>query len=227
MTSRGLQPYMKRVAEVFLEKPRLTHRQKVTRLYRHSLRLLMSWAVDREIICDEAEKIRAEFDKYKHLPKDSGCVAPPAATGARRAHPCAPLQPRQKEVQGSQAARARHGAPGPLQACVSARHPRTHLCPDRTPPPARAVPYMPGGSKFMRNPPVQLDVVYEGEVPADVQEKMIPVHVDQVPVTFRPAPTVAPLVDFSRKNLAQYYYQFEEQFDDYEVLSDEEGMPRQ
>lgn len=52
----------------------LTHTQKVTRLYRSSLRLLDSWTVDRELFNEEATKVRAEFDANKNLPADSGYV---------------------------------------------------------------------------------------------------------------------------------------------------------
>jgi hypothetical protein len=37
--------------------------QEVQRLYRASLRLLDSWAIDRHVFLDEAEKIRNQFDK--------------------------------------------------------------------------------------------------------------------------------------------------------------------
>lgn len=52
----------------------LTHKQRVTRLYRQSLRTLNSWVVDRAIWCKEAAKIRAQFDKHKGLSRDSGYV---------------------------------------------------------------------------------------------------------------------------------------------------------
>ena len=54
--------------------PSLTHAQEVTRLYRHSLKLLMSWAIDHEVIAEEAEKIREQFDANKDLPPNSGYV---------------------------------------------------------------------------------------------------------------------------------------------------------
>ena len=53
-------------------KPELSHAQQVTRLYRHSLKLLASWAIDHEIIASEALKIRDEFDTNRHLTPDSG-----------------------------------------------------------------------------------------------------------------------------------------------------------
>ena len=52
----------------------LTHQQRVTRLYRDALRTLDSWISDRAIWCDQTNKVRAQFDKYKHYPADSGYV---------------------------------------------------------------------------------------------------------------------------------------------------------
>ena len=54
----------------------LSHNQRVTRLYRNSLRTLNSWVIDRSIWCREGAKIRAQFDKYKGFSPDSGCVRP-------------------------------------------------------------------------------------------------------------------------------------------------------
>lgn len=50
----------------------LTHKQQVTRLYRRALRTLDSWVIDREIFCDEADKLRAEFDANRSLSPTSG-----------------------------------------------------------------------------------------------------------------------------------------------------------
>lgn len=52
----------------------LSHQQKVTRLYRASLRLLDSWAFDKDLFNEEATKIRAEFNAAKSLPADDGCA---------------------------------------------------------------------------------------------------------------------------------------------------------
>lgn len=35
---------------------------QVVRLYRHSLKLLDSWSVSRDVFCDEADTLRARFD---------------------------------------------------------------------------------------------------------------------------------------------------------------------
>jgi NADH dehydrogenase (ubiquinone) 1 beta subcomplex subunit 9 len=41
--------------------PVFTHAQVVTRLYRQSLKHMMSWIVQRELFNDEAMRLRAEF----------------------------------------------------------------------------------------------------------------------------------------------------------------------
>jgi hypothetical protein len=43
----------------------LTHNQKVAHLYRHSLRVLLSWAVDRDIFNEAATELRARFDAQR------------------------------------------------------------------------------------------------------------------------------------------------------------------
>ena len=45
---------------------KITHQQKVTRLYRHSLRHLLSWIVNRQEWRKEAVLLRARFDENKH-----------------------------------------------------------------------------------------------------------------------------------------------------------------
>ena len=59
------------VAQFKTPKPVLTHGQRVCRLYRHSLKLLGSWSVFRELFVVEAEKIRAEFDANKDMDPNS------------------------------------------------------------------------------------------------------------------------------------------------------------
>lgn len=49
----------------------LTHAQRVTRLYRSSLKHLLSWIIDRDEWRSEAMKLRAAFDANKNL-KDVG-----------------------------------------------------------------------------------------------------------------------------------------------------------
>lgn len=45
--------------------PQLTQNQQVARLYRDSLKLLNSWAIDRDIFNEEATKLRAQFDESR------------------------------------------------------------------------------------------------------------------------------------------------------------------
>ncbi|KAG5174922.1 hypothetical protein JKP88DRAFT_203970 [Tribonema minus] len=118
------------VAERFRMAPEsLTHKQEVCRLYRASLRLLDSWAVDRTVFLDEAEKIRDQFDANAALDARSG--------------------------------RARY-----LIANARASL-RTYVHPDRYIP-----AYMPGGSLFMRNPALPLEVCYPNGIPEDVAKEM-------------------------------------------------------
>eukprot|EP00946_MAST-07B_sp_MAST-7B-sp1_P005004 g5004.t1 len=49
----------------------LTHTQVVTRLYRHSLKCMMSWAIQRDIINEEAALIRARFEANANVAPDS------------------------------------------------------------------------------------------------------------------------------------------------------------
>mmetsp|Transcript_12274 Transcript_12274/g.23297 ORF Transcript_12274/g.23297 Transcript_12274/m.23297 type:complete len:117 (+) Transcript_12274:96-446(+) len=45
-----------------------THLERSRRLYRHSLKTLLSWCIHREIFHVEADKIRAEFEANRHSP---------------------------------------------------------------------------------------------------------------------------------------------------------------
>ena len=47
--------------------PKLTHAQRVCRIYRNALKTQNSWAVDRQVFIAEADKMRAEFDKHASL----------------------------------------------------------------------------------------------------------------------------------------------------------------
>ena len=67
----------------------LTHNQEVARLYRHSLKLMTSWVIDRATVCEAATAIRAEFDR--HTGKDVAYVPRPARVwrgGGGRAAVC-------------------------------------------------------------------------------------------------------------------------------------------
>ncbi len=52
----------------------LNHTQEVQQLYRRSLKLLASWAIDHDLIAREADKIRKEFEDNRHLDPSSGYV---------------------------------------------------------------------------------------------------------------------------------------------------------
>lgn len=55
----------------YLKKVTLTHQQRVTRLYRHSLKTLLDWTWDRDIFEREALKIREKFRKNAKLDPSS------------------------------------------------------------------------------------------------------------------------------------------------------------
>lgn len=136
----------------------LTHQQRVTRLYRQSLKLLFSWAVNRPVFLEEAGKIRARFDANRGL-------SPEAAKYA--------VEKGEEEM-------------------LEFYHPDRYV-----------MPWMPGGSKFMRNPPPPLEVVYpDGNIPAGATTGTnTPVWPDSVPVTFRKDAPTGYLVDYSKKNM--------------------------
>jgi len=100
--------------------------EQVARLYRHALKLLDSWAIDRDVFCDEAEKIRAKFDAER----------------------------------GANPGRALHLLNAGKEELYNYTHPDKYC-----------VPFMPGGSKFMRNPPLPLSVCFpDGNYPADAPD---------------------------------------------------------
>mmetsp|Transcript_8883 Transcript_8883/g.14433 ORF Transcript_8883/g.14433 Transcript_8883/m.14433 type:complete len:155 (-) Transcript_8883:1315-1779(-) len=134
-----------------------THQQRVTRLYRNSLKLLMSWAIDRDVFREEGLKLRARFEANRGLSLGEG-------EGA--------LKLGEAEL-------------------------REYFHPDMY-----VLPYMPGGSKFMRNPPPPLEIVYpDGDVPEEAfTGTNTPVWPDMVPVSFRPEMTSC-IVDFGTKTM--------------------------
>lgn len=60
----------------------LTHAQKVTRLYRKSLKHLLSWKIDRRKWRRDALRVRATFDEHKNI-KDVGQAAALLEAGER------------------------------------------------------------------------------------------------------------------------------------------------
>ena len=75
-----------RVVSAFMRAPvTLTHKQRVTRLYRSSLRLLDSWAEgDRGTFLEGGAYIRGLFDANKNLDPEGGCVLRAAPVLASR-----------------------------------------------------------------------------------------------------------------------------------------------
>ena len=59
--------------------------------------------------------------------------------------------------------------------------------------------WMPGGSKFMRNPPPPLEVCYPHGIPEDIAASTTEVNINQIPVSVS-APPSNSLVDFSLKH---------------------------
>jgi NADH dehydrogenase (ubiquinone) 1 beta subcomplex subunit 9 len=97
---------------------------QVSHLYRHSLRCLLSWCIDRDIFNAEATKIRARFDENR---------------GATAAAASRLLQEGRDEL-------------------FYYTHPDPYK-----------VPFMPGGTKFMRNPPLPISICFPDPktIPAD------------------------------------------------------------
>jgi len=160
----------------------LDHKTTVVRLYRHCLKAVVSWGVDRDIVNEEATRIRGLFDENRQA---SG---PESTRLIREAN----------------------------EQLAQYTHPDKYV-----------VPYMPGGSKFMRNAPPPLEVrappkstkilhscricswasiscivatvrslnicvfhfaqaVFPNGIPEDIKQNEQPVHPDQVPYRFRP-----------------------------------------
>ena len=105
------------VAASFKAKLSLSHQQRVTRLYRRSLRELNSWVIDRELFCQESELIRAQFDANRLLDPHGGLS--------------------QRLIREAE------------EKVLKFTHPDPYV-----------KPYMPGGSKFMRNPAPPLKVLH-------------------------------------------------------------------
>lgn len=149
---------IREVAQTYKAVVNLTHKQRATRLYRRSMRLLISWTGDRELYLSEAEKIRAAFDATKHLDPSSGLAARLLREGEEKA--------------------AEFVHPDPY-----------------------TVPYMPGGSKFMRNPPLPLEAIFAevGEIPPEYNFASQTVTCVQVPMSAEPEGPTKALVDVYTK----------------------------
>lgn len=145
------------VAAYYRNVVNLTHSQRVTRLYRKSLRTLESWAVDREIFLRESERIRARFNAYKHA-----------------------------DAAGGEVTRVLREAEAELAEWV---HPDMYT-----------VPYMPGGSKFMRNPPPPLSACFPDGIPEEFNYAAQDVNCIQVPMSAYPEGRTTVLIDAYKKS---------------------------
>ena len=114
-------------AQYMQVKPTLTHGARVCRLYRAALKTQCSWAVDRNVFCEEADKLRAAFDKHAALDATSAKAKALLAAGEEK--------------------------------LWNLEHPDRYIC-----------AYMPGGSLYMRYPPLPLHVVHDGAVPEGATE---------------------------------------------------------
>ena len=138
--------------------PQLPANQQACRLYRHALKTLSSWAIDREIFLDEATKLRARFDESR------GCSA---AQASRL------LKEGQAELFGN-----------------------TH-------PDPYCVPWMPGGSLFMRNPPPPLEVCFpDGNYTADAPKVLFNPDMSICKEETGKSAVHTVLVDFTKKNMS-------------------------
>jgi len=99
--------------------------------------------------------------------------------------------------------RARFDEPKTMAAGIAALKAGKVELFDHTHPDMYCIPYMPGGSKFMRNPPPPLELVYNGKenIPEGAYSGTnTPVWPDMIPISFRPKMTGV-LVDFTKKNM--------------------------
>lgn len=116
--------------------------------------MLASWAIDRDIINDEATKLRSRFDQER------GCKPEKAIRLLREG---------EDEI-------------------FAYTHPDPYCN-----------PVMPGGSKFMRNPPLPMDVCFpDGNYPADAPKAEV--QPDWSRTT--PENIGYKLIDFGKKNLS-------------------------
>jgi len=129
----------------------------VARLYRHALKTLSSWAIDRDIFNEEADAMRARFDAAK------GC-SPAMATRL-------------------------------LKEAKAELYNNTH-------PDPYCVPYMPGGSLFMRNPPLPMEICFpDGNYPADAPKVHLNPDMTVAKEDTGKSAVGSVLVDFTKKNM--------------------------
>lgn len=129
-----------KVVSRFMPIVNLSHRSKVLRLYRKSLRTIDSWSESRILFNEEAMKLRADFDNFKSLAPDSAKVSRLIREG--------------------------------YEKLESLSHPDPYI-----------KPYMPGGSLFMRNSALPLEVVYPHGIPAGVSTRRVNIDMSEVPAS--------------------------------------------
>jgi NADH dehydrogenase (ubiquinone) 1 beta subcomplex subunit 9 len=129
----------------------------VAHLYRHSLRCLLSWCIDRDLFNAEATKIRQRFDSYRGV----------SAAAANRL-----LKEGHDEL-------------------FAYTHPDPYK-----------IPFMPGGSKFMRNPPLPISVCFpDGNIPADAPKYTVNPDMSIASPTSGRNAVGSVLVDFCKKSM--------------------------
>jgi len=135
----------------------LTNNEKAARLYRKSLKCLLSWCIDREIFNEEAMQIRAQFDANRGVSQAAA----------------------ERLLREGQAKLFEYSHPDPY-----------------------CVPHMPGGSLFMRNPPLPMEVCFpDGNYPADAPKVTLNPDMSICKPETGKSAIGSVLVDFSKKNM--------------------------
>ena len=116
----------------------LSHKQEVMRLYRKCLRNLNSWVESRDLLNEEASKVRSEFNANKNIPPES--------------------------------AKAKRLIREAKERLYEQTHPDPYI-----------KPFMPGGTLFMRNPAIPLEVLYPDGIPADMSKRRLNIDMSNVP----------------------------------------------
>lgn len=171
--------------------------KQVAFLYRKSLKTLLSWAVDRDIFNEKATELRARFDANR------GVDSHKAAKLLRVSASCSSFviiiavihYSRRESNLTSRVSRCIH------TFCLLFQDGEDELF-SWTHPDMYVIPYMPGGSKFMRNPPLPMSVCFpDGNLPADAPKYEVnPDMSYSKPETGKNAVGTV-LVDFYKKNM--------------------------
>jgi NADH dehydrogenase (ubiquinone) 1 beta subcomplex subunit 9 len=168
------------------------------------LKLLSSWAIDRDIFNDEATKIRARFDQER------GCK-PEKAIRLLRVSSCKKKTMKAVLFWGKQEVNSprKHGGCSRtyrknlfiLFMKLVQQEANDELFAFTHPDPY-CNPVMPGGSKFMRNPPLPMDVCFpDGNYPANAPKYEVNPDWSKATPENGKAATGYVLVDFGKKNM--------------------------